>query len=124
MTLKSYRPSSCQSRYKLRTEHNHYPVSSPQYCLVNVRAHCPRCSIHRESSSPAEGHLVISGQQWDDYLPEAMVTQLMDWSNELPLLSKIEIPRTYLQETVERLGIHVLSDSFQDVFIAVASLRG
>ena len=40
------------------------------------------------------------------------------------LLSKIENPRTYFQQSVGRLEFHIFEDSSHDVFNAVAFLRG
>ena len=66
----------------------------------------------------------LSGQQWDDDLPEDIVTKFLDWSRELPGLSEIVIPRSYFKQTVEKLELHLFGDSSQDVFSAVAFLRG
>ena len=43
---------------------------------------------------------------------------------ELPTLSKIQIPRSYFEEQVESLELHMFGDSSQDVFSAVVFLRG
>ena len=65
----------------------------------------------------------LSGQQWDDDLPSEVVTKFLDWSEELPSLSDIVIPRAYFQGKVETLELHLFGDSSQDVFSAVAFLR-
>ena len=39
----------------------------------------------------------LSGQQWDDDLPPEVVAKFLDWSEELPGLSDIFIPRAYFQ---------------------------
>ena len=65
----------------------------------------------------------LSGQQWDDDLPNEMVTKFNEWSKELPTLSEIQIPRSYFHERVESLEHHIFGDSSQDVFSAVAFLR-
>ena len=65
----------------------------------------------------------LSGQQWDDDLPLEVVTKFLEWSEELPGLSDIVIPRAYFQGKVETLELHLFGDSSQDVFSAVAFLR-
>ena len=65
----------------------------------------------------------LSGQQWDDDLPPEVVTKFLEWSEELPSLSDIAIPRAYFQGKVETLELHLFGDSSQDVFSAVAFLR-
>ena len=66
----------------------------------------------------------LNGQQWDDGLPNAVGTHFLQWSRELPLLSEIAIPRSYFQETVEGLELHLFGDSSQDIFSAAAFLAG
>ena len=66
----------------------------------------------------------LSGQKWDDVLPEDIVTKFTDCSSELGSLSEIVIPRSYFQRNVERLELPMFGDSSQDVFSAVAFLRG
>ena len=66
----------------------------------------------------------LSGQKWDDILPDDIVTKFLDWSSELGTLSELRIPRSYFQQKVERLELHMFGDSSQDVFSAVAFLRG
>ena len=65
----------------------------------------------------------LSGQQWDDDLPPEDVFKFLDWSEELPGLSDIVIPRAYFQGKVETLELHLFGESSQDVFSAVAFLR-
>ena len=65
----------------------------------------------------------LSGQQWDDDLPPEVVSKFLDWSEELPGLSDIVIPRAYFQGKVETLELHLFGDSSQDVFSAVAFVR-
>ena len=65
----------------------------------------------------------LNGQQWDDDLPSEIVTKFLDWSQELPSLSDIAIPRAYFQDEVEALELHVFGDSSQEVFSAVVFLR-
>ena len=67
----------------------------------------------------------MSGQKWDDILPDDIVTKFLDWSSELRTLSELGIPRSYFQQNVERLELHMFGDSSQDVFSAAAAfLRG
>ena len=66
----------------------------------------------------------LSGQQWDDDLPDKIVTKFNEWSKELPTLSEIQIPRSYFEERVDSLELHMFGDSSQDFFSAVAFLRG
>ena len=65
----------------------------------------------------------LSGQKWDDILPDDIVTKFLDWSSELGTLSELRIPRSYFQRKVECLELHMFGDSSQDVFSAVAFLR-
>ena len=39
----------------------------------------------------------LSGQQWDNNLPEDICKKFLDWAEELPTLSTISIPRCYFQ---------------------------
>ena len=66
----------------------------------------------------------LSGQQWDDNLPDDIVTKFLEWSKELSSLNEITIPRSYFCQTVETIELHVFGDSSQDAFGAVAFLRG
>ena len=66
----------------------------------------------------------LSGQKWDDLLPEDIVTKFLDWSSELGTLSELVIPRSYCQQNVECSELHMFGDSSQDVFSAVAFIRG
>ena len=66
----------------------------------------------------------LSGQKWDDVLPDDIVTKFADWSSKLRSFSEIVIIRSYFQRNVECLELHMFGDSSQDVFSAVAFLRG
>ena len=66
----------------------------------------------------------LSGQKWDDILPDDIVTKFLDWSSELGTLSELRTRRSYFQQKVYRLELHMFGDSSQDVFCAVAFLRG
>ena len=66
----------------------------------------------------------LSGQYWDDNLPDENETKFLDWSKELSTLNEITTPISYFCETVEMIELHVFGDSSQDAFSAVAFLRG
>ena len=66
----------------------------------------------------------VSGQQWDDQLSIDKSQKLTEWITELPRLSEMTIPRSYFSVDVDRIELHVFWDSSQDVFSAVAFLRG
>ena len=65
----------------------------------------------------------LSGQQWDNNLPEDVSEKILEWAAELPKLSEITIPRCYFRGIIESVELHVFGDSSQDVFSAVAFLR-
>ena len=65
----------------------------------------------------------ISGQKWDDDLPEEIKKQFHEWQSGLQLLRSLTIPRSYFTEPFDRIELHMFGDSSQDVFCAVAFLR-
>ena len=65
----------------------------------------------------------ISGQKWDDDLPEEIKTHLLEWHSGLQLLGSLTIPRSYFTDPFDRIELHMFGDSSQDVFCAVAFLR-
>ena len=65
----------------------------------------------------------LSGQQWDNNLPDNVSKKFLEWAAELPNLSEITIPRCYFRGTMRSVELHVFGDSSQDVFAAVAFLR-
>ena len=65
----------------------------------------------------------LSGQQWDNNLPDNVSKKFLEWAAELPNLSEIIIPRCYFRGTMRSVELHVFGDSSQDVFAAVAFLR-
>ena len=65
----------------------------------------------------------LSGQQWDNNLPDDVSEKFLEWAAELPKLGEITIPRSYCRGTMETVELHVFGDSSQDVFSAVAFLR-
>ena len=66
----------------------------------------------------------VSGQQWDDQLPTDIAQRISEWILELPRLSEMAIPRSYFPVDVDQIELHVFGDSSQEVFSAVAFLRG
>ena len=66
----------------------------------------------------------LSGQKWDDFSPEGIVTKFLDWSSELGTVSELVMPRSYFQHNVELLELHRFGDSSKDVFTDVLFLRG
>ena len=65
----------------------------------------------------------LSGQQWDNNLPEDISKKILDWAEELPTLNTITIPRCYFQGNIETAELHIFGDSSQSAFSAVADLR-
>ena len=65
----------------------------------------------------------ISGQKWDDDLPEEIKKQFIEWHSGLHLLGSLTILRSYFTEPFDRIELHMFGDSLQDVFCAVAFLR-
>ena len=65
----------------------------------------------------------VTGQQWDDELPQNMVQRFLVWSADLPKLENTKIPRSYFSEPFDNIELHKFGDSSQDIFSAVAFLR-
>ena len=65
----------------------------------------------------------ISGQKWDNDLPEEIKKQFLERHSGLHLLGSLTIPRSYFTDPFDRIELHLLGDSPQDVFCAVAFLR-
>ena len=65
----------------------------------------------------------LSGQQWDNNLPDDVSKKFLEWAVEFPNWSEITISRCYFRGTVESVELHVYGDNSQDVFSAVAFLR-
>ena len=65
----------------------------------------------------------LSGQQWDNNLPDEICRKFLDWAEELPTVSTITIPRCYFQGNTESVELHIFGDSSQNAFSAVAYLR-
>ena len=65
----------------------------------------------------------VTGQQWDDELPQDIVQRCLVWSADLPKLENIKIPRSYFSEPFDNIELHTFGDSSQDIFSAAAFLR-
>ena len=65
----------------------------------------------------------VTGQQWDDELPQDIVQRFLVWSADLPKLENIKIPRSYFSGPFDKIELHMFGDSSQDIFSAVAFLR-
>ena len=65
----------------------------------------------------------VTGQQWDNELPQDIVQRFLVWSADLSKLENIKIPRSYLSGPFENIELHIFGDSSQDIFSAVAFLR-
>ena len=61
-----------------------------------------------------KGMWKISGQNWDDELPEDIKDKLLEWHSGLPLLGQLTIPRCNFTEPVDQIKIHMFGDSWQD----------
>ena len=63
----------------------------------------------------------VRGLDWDDPLPEEKKSvKMMSWFAELPMLSKIRVPRCLqLREEVTSTTLHVFVDASQSAYGAV-----
>ena len=66
---------------------------------------------------------LVTGQQWDDELPQDMVKRFLAWSVDLPRLENIKIARSYFTGPFDNVELHMFGDISQDNFSAVAFLR-
>ena len=65
----------------------------------------------------------VTGQQWDDELPQDMVQRFLVWSADLPKLGNIKTPRNYFSGPFDNVELQLFGDSTQDFFSAIAFLR-
>ena len=65
----------------------------------------------------------VTGQLWDDELPQDKVQRFLAWSADLPKLENIKIARSYFTGPFDSLELHMFGESSQDIFSAVAFLR-
>ena len=61
----------------------------------------------------------VSGQHWDEELPNDTVEKFLDGSVELPKLAEITIQRSYFSGNFEQLELLMFGDSSQEVFSAL-----
>ena len=66
----------------------------------------------------------LSGQQWDDNLPNHIVDRFVQWMEELTKLIEKTIPRSCFAAQADKVELHIFGDSSQDVFLSVAFFRG
>ena len=66
----------------------------------------------------------LTGQHWDNNLPDEIITKFLNWSKELSTLNQITKPRSYFCQPVGTIELHVFGDSSQDGFSAVIFSRG
>ena len=65
----------------------------------------------------------VSRQHWNDELPKDAVEKFLEWSVKLLRLFEVTIPRSKVSGNFEHLKLHVIGDSSQQVFSAVAFIR-
>ena len=111
-------------RYNARHPTNCHSKSRLESCLRRVRPYWSRSPVYSKAGLLLKDIWRLSGQKWDEVMPDDIVTKFTDWSSELGSLSEIFIPRSYFKRNFELLELHMFGDSSQDVFSAVAFLRG
>ena len=57
----------------------------------------------------------ISGQKWDDILPEEIKKQFIEWHSGLQLLGSLTIPGSYFTDPFDRIEIHIELHSIKDI---------
>ena len=65
----------------------------------------------------------LSGQQWDDPLPNELCRRFTEWQSGLPVLGQFKIPRCYFDFPVDEVELNMFGDSSLDVFCSVVFLR-
>lgn len=66
------------------------------------------------------------GVQWDEYIPEPLLTQWQRWVESLPLVANIRIPRCFKDLThaaITNVQLHYFSDASNHGYAAVSYLR-
>ena len=56
----------------------------------------------------------VCGLDWDDPLPEEVSAKMMSWFGELPMLSKIRVPRCLQLKEVTSATLHVFVDASEN----------
>ena len=65
----------------------------------------------------------VRSLDWDDPLPEELSVKMISWFAELPMLSKIRVPRCLQLEEFKSATLHVFVDASQDAYGAVVYMR-
>ena len=65
----------------------------------------------------------VCGLDWDDPLPEELSAKMMLWFGELPMLSKIRVPRCLQLREVISATLHVFVDTSENAYGAVVYMR-
>ena len=65
----------------------------------------------------------VCGLNWDDPLPEEISVKMMSWFAELPMLSKLRIPRCLQLREVTSATLHAFVDASQNAYGAVIYMR-
>ena len=66
----------------------------------------------------------VCGLDWDDLFPKEISVKMMSWFAELPMLSKIRVPRCLqLREEVTSATLHAFVDASQNAYGAVIYMR-
>ena len=65
----------------------------------------------------------VRGLDWDDLLPEELSVKMISWFAELPMLSKIRVPRCLQLEEFKSATLQVFVDASQDAYGAVVYMR-
>ena len=53
----------------------------------------------------------LSGQEWDNELPEEIAEKITEWTLDLPKLLDIIFPRSFFPTRMGRIELHVFGDS-------------
>ena len=65
----------------------------------------------------------VCGLDWDDLLPEEISIKMMSWFADLPMLSKIRVPRCLQLREVTSATLHAFVDASQNAYGAVIYMR-
>ena len=65
----------------------------------------------------------VCGLDWDDQLPEELSVKMMSWFAELPMLSKMRVPRCLQSGKVTSTALHVFVDGSQNAYGVVIYIR-
>ena len=65
----------------------------------------------------------LSGQYWDDHLPDHIVDKFVEWIDELTKLTEITFLRSNFDGQAEQVELHIFGNISRDVFSSVAFLR-